>query len=62
MKILIRILSFMIEHFDIMERNTDKMTKDEYESFMRIKSEFDKVPKDKLKEIKKELDSMSVEE
>lgn len=49
---------FLVEHFDILERNVDKMTKEEHESYMRIKSEFDKIPKDKLDNIKEELDSI----
>ena len=62
MKLLARMLSFLIEHISIMDENTDRMTKEEYDAYMRIKAEFDKVPKEKLAEIKKELDSMSGDE
>ena len=58
MKVLIKMFLFLVEHFDILERNVDKMTKEEHESYMRIKSEFDKIPKDKLDNIKEELDSI----
>lgn len=62
MKLLIRMLSFIIGHFDILERNTDAMTKDEYDAFMRIKSEFNKLSSSQLDELKNELDSMNTEE
>lgn len=59
MRFLVRMLIFIIDHFDVLEKNTDSMTKEEYESFKRMRDEFNKVPREKLDEIKKELNSIT---
>lgn len=57
MRLLAMAFSFLIEHFDILERNVNNMTKKEYEAYMRIKGEFEKLPKEKLESIRKDINN-----